>query len=254
MDTKMIAVDLDGTLLRDDKTVSEEAISVLRKCHDSGLKLVYATARGQSAPTLVPPDLFDGYVQMNGAIAYASDSLIHHKVISTVYARELLLAADDARIDIAVEQCGRTFSNFPFPDEWDNLFLTGYEITDFKELDIEVEKIWAMPKSEPEIELLKKHLQKGLYLVTTRDENFTLIMHDEASKSSAIDALAGHWGIDCDEIVAFGDDVIDIDMLQHCGVGVAMGNAVDEVKAVADYVCDTNENDGIAKWLEEYVL
>jgi hydroxymethylpyrimidine pyrophosphatase-like HAD family hydrolase len=53
--------------------------------------------------------------------------------------------------------------------------------------------------------------------------------------------------------VAFGDDLNDIDMLNHAGVSVAMGNALDEVKAVADYVCDTNDNDGLAKWLEENV-
>jgi len=56
------------------------------------------------------------------------------------------------------------------------------------------------------------------------------------------------------EITAFGDDLNDIDMLEFSGISVAMVNALDNVKAVADYICDTNDNDGVAKWLEENLL
>ena len=62
------------------------------------------------------------------------------------------------------------------------------------------------------------------------------------------------WGIKPEEIVAFGDDLNDIDMLGYAGVGVVMDNALEQVKTVADYICDTNDNDGLAKWLEENVL
>jgi len=79
-------------------------------------------------------------------------------------------------------------------------------------------------------------------------------LHEEAGKSKAVAALADHWGISIKDVVAFGDDTNDIDMLRHCGIGVAMGNAIDEVKSAADDICDTNENDGIAKWLEKHVL
>ena len=53
------------------------------------------------------------------------------------------------------------------------------------------------------------------------------------------------------QVVAFGDDYNNFEMKIDCGIGVAMGNAVDEVKAVADYVCDTNDNDEVAKLFEE---
>jgi hydroxymethylpyrimidine pyrophosphatase-like HAD family hydrolase len=61
-------------------------------------------------------------------------------------------------------------------------------------------------------------------------------------------------GIGQSEIIAFGDDVNDIDLLEFCEISVAMGNAVVEVKEMADYICDTNENDGVAQWIEKYVL
>jgi hydroxymethylpyrimidine pyrophosphatase-like HAD family hydrolase len=80
-----------------------------------------------------------------------------------------------------------------------------------------------------------------------------MIMHRDATKMKAIAALAAHWNIDAQDIVAFGDDLNDIDMLAGCGIGVAMGNALDEVKAIADDVCETNDNDGLATWLKRHV-
>ena len=62
------------------------------------------------------------------------------------------------------------------------------------------------------------------------------------------------WGINKAEIVAFGDDLNDIDLLTHAGVSVAMKNALESVKEIADHICDTNDNDGVAKWLEENLL
>jgi len=56
------------------------------------------------------------------------------------------------------------------------------------------------------------------------------------------------------EIVSFGDDTNDIDLLDFCGISVAMENALDNVKKSANEICDTNENDSVAKWLEENVL
>jgi hypothetical protein len=90
--------------------------------------------------------------------------------------------------------------------------------------------------------------------MTVSRDGVAMIMHREAKKSKAVAALADNWGIRRSEIVAFGDDLNDVDMLKHCGVSVAMGNAVDEVKGIAAYICDTNENDGVAKWIEEYAF
>jgi len=254
MDIRMIAVDLDGTLFRDDKTVSDRTITALKKCRDKGIKVIYATARGHSAEQLVPGDLFDGSVRMNGAAAYTGNKLVYRRLIATVDIKDLLIAANEAEIQISVELDGQNYSNFHFPDEWGPIFLNRNEITDFKTLEIEAEKIWAMPKSEVEIGLLKEHLPKEVKLITTRDDYFTMIIHEEAGKSNAILALAEYWDININAIITFGDDVNDLDMLEYCGIGIAMGNAIDEVKAIADYICDTNENDGIAKWLEEFVV
>lgn len=74
-----------------------------------------------------------------------------------------------------------------------------------------------------------------MHLYVSRD-GLAIITHEEAVKSKAVDALADYWNIEQNEIVAFGDDTNDIDLLEHCAIGVAVGNALDEVKAVADYM------------------
>ena len=253
MNIKMIVMDLDDTLLRNDKTISDRTAATLMKCRGMGIKVVYATARGPSAQSVVPPELFDGRIQMCGAMAYADETLVYNKLISTVDARELLLMADKASIKIAVEAKGWHYANFDFPDDWDPIYREFYEVTNFSTLDINAEKFYALPETDEEIDLLLRYTPKGLKTTVAR-HNFTMIVNEDASKSKAIEALAAFWGINSSEVVAFGDDVIDICMIQYSSIGVAMSNAVDEVKAVANQICDTNENDGVAKWIEQNVL
>jgi len=81
-----------------------------------------------------------------------------------------------------------------------------------------------------------------------------MVMHREAIKSAAVAELADRWMISKYEIAAFGDDLNDIDMLKYAGIGIAMDNALDEVKAATGYICGDCDNDSVAKWLEENVL
>jgi len=79
-------------------------------------------------------------------------------------------------------------------------------------------------------------------------------MHRDATKWTGVLAVAKHWGIAIENIAAFGDDYNDVEMLAKAGFGVAVANGIDEAKATARYVCGTNDEDGPARWLEEYVL
>ena len=72
-----------------------------------------------------------------------------------------------------------------------------------------------------------------------------------ATKEKAIEALCNHLKISPSQIPAFGDDFNDIGMLKLCGKGIAMGNAIKEVKEAATEICQTNENDGVARWIEK---
>lgn len=251
MKIKMAAFDLDGTLLRTDKTVSERTVLVLKKCREKGIKIIYATGRGDSAKTLAPAELFDGFIRMNGAAAYIGGDLVYSRLIPMDKVRDLLIAADSAKIKIAAEYNGH-YANFNVNELWPSLG-SRFEFADFRTLDIAAEKIYAVIEKPQDLELISGYLPDDVHCHAARD-NLAMIMHREASKSLALAVLAKHWGINPDEIAAFGDDVNDIDLLQFCGAGVAVSNALDEVKEAAGYICGSNDEDGPAKWIEENIL
>ena len=244
---KLVVVDLDDTLLRTDKTISKYTEKVLKACREKGIKVIYATARGESAKKLVPTDMFDGRVIMTGAIAYVGEELIYRRSIDASAARDFLVACHEYGLEIVSESHEVHYSNFNVENKWS--FIKNYKIVDFCNLDVDAEKIYTVVRDEKDVEFIKKHIPKGAYFVVNR-EKFAFIMNEEAKKMKAVSAVANYWGIKKEEIVAFGDDVLDIDMLSGCGSGVAMENAIDEVKAAANEVCESNDNDGVAKWIE----
>jgi len=251
MNIKMVVTDLDGTFLRDDKSISDRTLAAFDRLREKGIKTVYATGRGLSAVEITSMRQFDGAVRNNGAIAFIGDELIYKRLLSADSVRDMLIACDKAGVRIVAE-CGDThYSNFNIEELF--TWPMNYEIADFTEHSDDTEKLWAVVDTPKAIDVIKQNLNEVLYLYETRD-GFALVMHNDATKSKAVAALAERWNIDKSEIVAFGDDANDTNLLEYCGIGVAMGNAIDEVKAVADQIYDTTENDGIAKWLEENLL
>ncbi|NJN82612.1 MAG: HAD hydrolase family protein [Caldilineaceae bacterium] len=81
--------------------------------------------------------------------------------------------------------------------------------------------------------------------------NLVQLLSTTADKAHALQHLVAGWGLSLDDVIAVGDDVNDVGMVQRCGLGVAVRNAVPEVLAVADHVTATNDEDGVALLLEE---
>jgi Cof subfamily protein (haloacid dehalogenase superfamily) len=254
MQIKMIVTDLDGTLLRTDKTISEYTKAILRKCRESGVKMVYATGRGGSAQRVAPSEFFDGKITMNGAVAKIGDDVVYNCLIPYEVARPILVACDKRGMKITSEISGMHHSNFVVSDRWS--LITNYTIVEFLRHDIDAEKIYLPDPALEDRKFIEQLLPDSLYFVVTADGDGFLgqIMHKDATKSKAVSKLARLWGISPKDIVAFGDELNDVDLLAYAGTGVAMGNGLDEVKAAADYICDTNDNDGAARWLEAHVL
>ena len=86
--------------------------------------------------------------------------------------------------------------------------------------------------------------------VITDDGTLCQIMHAEVSKWNSIQYVLQHLNRDVSEVIAFGDDYNDMEMIEKCGVGVAMSNAVEELKAVAKFIAKSNDEDGVATFLE----
>lgn len=248
---KMIVTDLDETLFRTDKSISKYTIEMIKKVRNKGIKVIFATARGESTKVLVPYELFDGYVLMNGANAYIDNKLIYDRRIWADIYRPFLQYLSNENLKVAAQIEGIHYSNFNVKERWS--YIDNFIRTDYANLQGNADKLYAIIEEKEQIDIITSKLPKELYLNVSRD-NLAMMMHREARKSIGILEIASEFNISKNEILVFGDDTNDRDMFLNCGLSVAMGNAIDEIKTLADNICDTNDNDGVAKWLYENIL
>lgn len=250
---RMIVTDLDGTLLRKDKTISEYTASIFQRCSNNGIKIVFATARPIRAVKMLKLSFHsDASVYHNGAVITIGNELIQETGISYVSAKVLLQSAIRMKgMRIAAEINDVLYANFDTSTVWPGVQAIR---TDFTHLPQKpVDKIIFITADSSRISEIEKLLDEDLYWEISENE-VLMVMNKNARKKNAVVSLAAHFGIPLSEIVAFGDDYNDIEMLRDCGVGVAVENAIDEVKAVADFICQSNDEDGVAKWIEDFFM
>lgn len=258
MPVKMIVTDLDRTLLRTDKTISGYTAEALNRCREKGIKIVFATARSEkSAERMTKMFCPDIIVSNGGALASQNGRLLYRQALSIVTANRLLRRCMDAPGVgyITADTEKGYFVNYPIdPNDSGWLDYTHAQRTDFSDgFDGEVFKITAEIEGENVAVAIKEGLD-DVNLLRFSGENWYRYAHKNAVKWNAVQTAAKRLGISARDIAAFGDDYNDIEMLRECGVGVAVENALDEAKAAADFVCGSNDSDGVAKWLEENVL
>lgn len=249
---KLIVTDLDDTLLKNDKTISDYTKAVINKIRGTGVKFAFSTARGESVRSVINSGLFDAYSLLNGALGFADGKCIFQNLIENSIYQPFLFELNKNNVKVGVEVDGCHYTNFKATEEWSN--IGNNIVTSFEEvIDGSAGKIYTIAKSRDEVDLIQKLLPDDLYIKISR-ENLIMIMHKKATKAKAVEYLADYYGIDLDEVIAFGDDINDIDMLKTAGIGVAMENSVPEVKEIAKYICGSNEEDGLARWIEDKLL
>jgi Cof subfamily protein (haloacid dehalogenase superfamily) len=256
---KMIAMDLDGTLLTNDKNVSKYNISILQICKTYGIKIVTATARSEKSSKrindLVKPDymILNGgalVMDFNRKILYerlmsckTTDGIIAECVNNenvgniTVETMEDYYTTFKETIDFIdyVDYMHGKYNDFTKP-----LMQKSYKIT-CEILNLKIGK-----------EIVQKYEESSFIMFS--GEGWGRFAHKEAEKISAVKEVVKKEKITLNDVVAFGDDYNDIDMVKECGTGIAMGNGIKEIKEAAKYICKTNNEDGVGKWLEENIL
>lgn len=248
---KLVVTDLDDTLLRSDKSLSDFSLRTLSRVRAQGVKVIYATARGASADYLLPPDLFDGRVLLNGARAYLGDRLVYERTLDPETYRPLLLYLSGHGIRVTAEAGGIHHANFHVSQVWP--YLTQYRLTgDWKDIG-PADKLYALLDEPAQVNRLREALPAHAYLQLARD-GLAMVMHHEARKSHGMMAIADLLAIEKEAIVAFGDDVNDLDMLEAAGFSLAVSNAVPRVRALAQAICGNNDQDGVASWLNSHIL
>jgi len=257
MDVKMIICDLDGTLLRSDKTISPYTLDILHKCRKAGIELGIATARSQHGARIIT-DVFapDVLIYDGGAMSKIGDLIIFGKAmngdIAAKLARLLLQKADYVAAENDEVYYYGGGPPTPYANELKNLGFT-VEETDFAvPFGSEVHKVSAFIQSSDAAEIVKYF--PDVDITQYHGEILVRFAHKHAAKWQAVAATSNYFGIDIKNIAAFGDNYNDVEMLENCGIGVAMENAIYEAKAAAKYVCGSNDNDGVARFIEENIL
>ena len=258
---KMIAADLDRTLLRDNETLSAVTINAIREAREKGMLFVVATARSLYSTLLVTQELYpDAIIHTGGAYAVVGDQVIYRAVLSPEDTLEVSRVCTAASFVDHIRICGETedITTNPVIPVGQKEFLHYRRVSDeeLAEAALQASTKVTICSSEPDkVAALFDSDPRYLFTPSKNTSRFGHILsHPAATKEAALTGVATHFGVTCDEIVAFGDDMADLGMLSMCGLGVAVANAVPEVKAVVDEVCGSNEEDGVAQYINEFFL
>jgi Cof subfamily protein (haloacid dehalogenase superfamily) len=252
----MIIMDLDGTLLNDDKNISNYTLSILERCKGTGIKIVIATARSEKSAKrcidVIKPDI----MILNGG------ALIIKNSKEIIYKKLLSAETSDAIINECIKNKNvgditvKTEENY-YVSYKNSAYHADYidgEYYDFtKPLSKNTYKISAEIFDKRTALLIENKFKECKMIIFT-GENWYRFSHKEVDKITAIKEIIRKEGIDISDIIAFGDDYNDIEMVKNCGIGVAMENGVEEIKKVAKYICKNNNEDGVGKWIEENIL
>ena len=254
MKFKLIVTDLDHTLLRDDKSVSSYTLEVFRKCKEKNLLTAIATGRMvPSAKKYIDMLKPDFEITNDGALTVHHGKIIHVDELPKALIERLLrtILSNDKETDIFVSTMRETFWNQKFDSL--NPPFSDFKYNDYlNPLDRNAIKIVARILDEKLAEELGQ--SQEYKMLPYRGESRYAILNNSASKGKAIRNISEIFGIELNEIISFGDDYNDVEMIQECGTGVAVANSIEDVLEVADYVTKSNEEDGVADFIERYVL
>ena len=253
MPIRMLVTDLDGTLLRSDKTVSARTQRALASARERGVKFVVATARPIRAVDEWLSFLsFDAAIYHNGAVVRDFEGNLRHTGIEQPAALARRILADDPDVHISIEAGDRHYANYAADAIWPGMEFT--RTADFHELESAMaDKLIIEAHSPEEMRRFERFLPENLYAQLSEGV-IAMVMRREATKLNGLRLLAEQLGCTLADAVAFGDDYNDIEMLSHCGRGVAVANALADVRAAAAELCPANDLDGVAAWIEGNLL
>ena len=253
----LFAFDLDGTLLNSKKEISESNKKAVQKLYLAGHKIVIATAR--------PPRSIDSKIKKlgvptdniyyNGALVRCFDGITFSHSIEKDVFKEVFyyIKENDKSAVVSIEDNDTWFSSSTFD------FKDFYSVKDGPKIITEAELLQKNPNkilinSYSDLNYLNEKFNNICNVIETDSKTLIQIMDKNASKEKSIDEISKKYKISSNDIYCFGDDYNDIEMFKFCKNTVAMGNAISELKIIAKFVTETNDNDGVDKFLVEKVI
>ena len=244
---KAVIFDLDGTLLHTDQTVSDRALSAIEACRERGIKILLATARPERTAEMYCKIIdFDAKAFSNGARIVCGDK-VTEVTIPFESTAKVLGSLDGFGTRLTLETGGAAYSNKVVGD---------YETIVTDDLTAVAGKLNVLKVIVHIVdnrEVLNIELPEELYF-SVSGGYYMQIMNRDATKWNGVKAMLDYFGIAPAEAAYFGDDFDDVEPIRMCGIGVAPANAIAEAKAAADHVVESNNEDGVAKFIESVIL
>ena len=265
---KLVALDMDGTLLNSEKEITERNKQAIAKAREKGVSVVLASGRPlhgmkEKLNELELTSENDFVVSFNGSFVHrvADFKEIHSRIITGKDAKRVANLAKELGVHMhafSVEHGLITPENNPYTGH--EATINGVETTefDFSQLEDDHSIIKVMFADAPEVlDKATPQLPSELYddyTVVRSAHIFLEFLNKGSNKGVGVATVADHLGINPDEVICMGDAENDHHMIEYAGLGVAMANATDETKEIADYITDSNEDSGVAKVIEKFIL
>lgn len=262
---KLMAVDMDGTLLTSEKTISPKTVEAIEKAYAAGKVVTISTGRPVQGLSkyedVIKPDV--PVITYNGAmiIKFHSKEVLFHQCVDNASAREVIEKGNEIGTTVIVWSDNKLYANKINERVEHYKSLSGLEPILIENVDHVVKqgitKMLWLDEAEKHFEyqkMLDESLINRKVVYCTSQPTFLEFMGEGVSKAVALEKLGEMLGTTKEESIAVGDGFNDLEMIEYSGLGIAMENAPEDVKKKADYITDTNDNDGVAKAIEKFML
>lgn len=241
---KLIALDMDGTVLNDDGIVSDYTKNVLKKALEQDIHVVLTTGRPLALCHAIGLELgLPSYIIVsNGAEIWTmQEELLSRKTMNTNVLKQLWEIGNELGLHMWTVATDEIYHDSSRPEDFNahDWLKIGY----------------GRLTEEQKQQLLARVEAKFTDIEVTNSAVTNLEINAAGvNKAEALRFVCNKIGITMDQVIAMGDSLNDLKMLEESGIGIAMENGQQSIKDIADYMTDTNNNDGVAKAVEKYVL
>lgn len=266
---KLIAIDMDGTLLNSNHQITEEVKQTIKAARQQGIKIVLCTGRPLLGvrPSLKELDLLhdDDYViTFNGALIQKSKSeeVINHETLTYDDYVDLVALSEKLGLHIHMEDehniytPNKNIGKYTVHESSLTDMPIRYRTIDELDRDMVISKVMMI--DEPDlIQTQKEKIPESFYQrfeIVLSTPYFMEFLNPNASKGNALKRLADELHLTRDEVMAIGDNMNDLSMIQYAGTGVAMGNAVTPLKDSAQQITKTNDEHGVAYAIQTWAM
>ena len=265
MNYKLVAIDLDDTLLGADNQISKRTKKVIQQAQDKGVEVVIATGRmhASALPYAQQLGIKGPIITYNGALIkkVAKGEIVEHSPISLELTKQVARYVKEHDLNLNLYMDDILYINHDGPKARYYEKLAGVKAVLINE---DLEDFIEQPSTkliivddEEEIPAIladvKKEFAEQLHITTSKSV-FVELMAPEVNKGQAVADLAAEYGISAAEVMTIGDSYNDREMLEYAGLGVAVDNAWPEVKESADYITKAHDEEGVAEVIEKFVL